>query len=59
MTYKQLKEEIEKFDEEQITSDVSIYLPWEDEYRLLKEVTFATKDNGILDSEHPILYILD
>jgi hypothetical protein len=57
MTFKQLKEEIEKFNDEQLNSTVTTYIPWEDEYFGILEVTFATKDNDVLDAEHPVLFI--
>lgn len=58
-TYRQLKKQIEKFNDEQLDSDVSVYLAWENEYFEIEDVTFATSENDILDSEHPILYVDD
>jgi hypothetical protein len=59
LTYRQMFEILENVSPEQIDMNVSVYLAWEDEYFEVEDVTFATKENDVLDAEHPILYVDD
>jgi hypothetical protein len=56
MTYRELKEKLEKFTEEQLDSmDVTILVTEEDEYYPLKNIIYG--DESVLDKNHPVLVI--
>lgn len=57
LTYRELLNDIKSLELEHLDDTVSIYIPWDDEYFELSEMTFATKENDVLDIEHPILYV--
>ena len=58
ITFRQLRDEIDKLTEEQKDCMVSVYLPWEDEYKEIEaELWFADVDNDVLDVDHPIIRI--
>ena len=60
MTYRELLEKLMKLNNEQLDSDVTIYVPWDGEYCTMDDdLWFACKDHSILDENHPILYIAD
>lgn len=55
MTYKELLLEIQRFNEEQLNSDVCIYDTGTDEYYQLNvELVFAA-ETDVLDIDHPII----
>ena len=56
MTYKELLQQLQQLNEEQLNSDVAIY----DEviveyYQLTVEFVFATEECQVLDVDHPII----
>jgi hypothetical protein len=56
MTYKELLSELQKLNEEQLNSDVTIYEPCADEFWQDKvELVFATEECQVLDVDHPII----
>jgi len=56
MTYKELLQELQQFNEEQLNSDVAIYVPGVDEYyQEGVELVFATDECQVLDVDHPII----
>lgn len=56
MTYRELKERLEKFTKEQLDSmDVTILVTDVDEYYPLKDITCG--DTSVLDENHPVLVI--
>ena len=60
MTYRSLLQKLQKMDDSQLDSNCSVYTPWESEFfELDDECGFTAIADGILDSGHPILYILE
>ena len=57
MTYKELKEQIEEMEEEQLNQDVTIFVNSEDEFYPVTEIDFATMNCVVLDYTHPFLVI--
>lgn len=56
MTYKELLQQLQQFNEDQLNSDVAVYDEGTDEYYQLKvEVVFATEECQVLDEGHPII----
>lgn len=56
MTYKELLQQLQKLNEEQLNSDVAIYDEGIDEYyQLTVEFVFATEKCQVLDVDHPII----
>lgn len=56
MTYKELLQELQQLNEEQLNSDVAVYDTDADEYYQLKvEFVFATEECQVLDVDHPII----
>jgi hypothetical protein len=60
MTYKELLQQLQQLNEEQLNSDVSICdFFGEDEcpeyYQSCVEFVFATEECGVLDVDHPII----
>ena len=56
MTYKELLQQLQQLDEEQMNSDVCVYDEGTDEYYQLKvELVFATEECQVLDVDHPII----
>ena len=56
MTYKELLQELQQLNEEQLNSDVAIYVPDVDEYyQKSVELVFATDECQVLDVNHPII----
>ena len=56
MTYKELLQELQQLNEEQLNSDVAVYDTDTDEYYQLKvEFVFATEECQVLDVDHPII----
>jgi|ETNvirnome_2_300_1030623.scaffolds.fasta_scaffold136919_2 hypothetical protein len=58
MTYKELKAHIEVMDEEQVNTDVTVYVTGVDEYYPLHgtELDFSPFDD-VLDKNHPFLIV--
>ena len=56
MTWKELKAHIEVMDEEQINTDVIIYLERADEFLPVKSIDF-TDETNVLDKNHPFIKI--
>lgn len=56
MTYKELLQQLQQLNEEQLNSDVAIYDEGIDEYyQLTVELVFATEECQVLDVDHPII----
>jgi hypothetical protein len=56
MTYKELLQQLQQLNEEQLNSDVAIYVPGVDEYyQDGVELVFATDECQVLDVDHPII----
>jgi len=56
MTYKELLEQLQNLDEDQLNSDVCVYDTGTDEYYQLNvEFVFATEECQVLDVDHPII----
>jgi len=56
MTYKELLQQLQQLNEEQLNCDVAIYEPCADEYWQDKvELVFATDECQVLDVDHPII----
>ena len=56
MTYKELLQQLQQLNEEQLNSDVAIYDEVIDEYyQLTVEFVFATEECQVLDVDHPII----
>jgi len=56
MTYKELLNQLQQFNEEQLNADVCVYDTGTDEYYQLKvELVFATEECDVLDLDHPII----
>ncbi len=60
MTFRALRNLLNELKDDQLDCNCAVYVPWEDEYLELEpELWFADEDNGILDKDHPILYIIN
>jgi hypothetical protein len=56
MTYKELLQELQQLNEEQLNSDVAVYDGNEYEYyQASVEFVFATEECQVLDVDHPII----
>ena len=56
MTYKDLLNQLQQLNEEQLNEDVCVYDTGTDEYYQLKvELVFATDSQDVLDVDHPII----
>jgi hypothetical protein len=56
MTYKELLDQLQQLNEEQLNSDVAIYDTGADEYyQLCVELVFANSECQVLDIDHPII----
>ena len=56
MTYKELLQQLQQLNEEQLLSDVAVYDTSTDEYwQLHVELVFATDECQVLDVDHPII----
>jgi hypothetical protein len=56
MTYKELLQQLQQLDEDQLNSDVAVYDEGTDEYYQLKvELVFATEECDVLNLDHPII----
>jgi hypothetical protein len=56
MTYKELLQQLQQLDEDQLNSDVVIYDEGINEYYQLKvELVFATERCQVLNLDHPII----
>jgi hypothetical protein len=56
MTYKELLQQLQQLDEEQLNQDVAVYDTGTDEYYQLKvEFVFSTEECDVLDVNHPII----
>jgi hypothetical protein len=59
MTYKELLNQLQQLNEEQLNSDISIYVCEHDEYYGIGvELVFATDAQDVLDVDHPIIRVL-
>lgn len=57
MTYRQLKERINKLSENQLDCDITVYKPDEDEYYPTHISVGITEENDVLDEGHPYFLI--
>ena len=56
MTYKELLQQLQTLNEEQLNSDVAVYDEGTDEYYQLKvELVFTTDECDVLDANHPVI----
>jgi hypothetical protein len=56
MTYKELLQQLQQLNEDQLNSDVAVYDEGTDEYYQLKvELVYATEECDVLDANHPII----
>ena len=56
MTYKELLQQLQQLNEDQLNEDVCVYDTGTDEYYQLKvELVFATEECDVLDENHPII----
>jgi len=56
MTYKELLQQLQQLNEDQLNSDVCVYDTGTDEYyQLIVELVFATDECQVLDVDHPII----
>jgi len=56
MTYKELLQQLQQLNEDQLNSDVAVYDEGINEYYQLKvELVFATEECDVLDVDHPII----
>ena len=56
MTYKELLQQLQQLNEEQLNQDVAVYDEGADEYYQLKvELVFATEKCDVLDVDHPVI----
>ena len=57
MTYKELLQQLQKMNEEQLNSDVCVWDSYENDefYQDGVELVFATEDCQVLDVDHPII----
>jgi hypothetical protein len=56
MTYKELLNQLQQLNEEQLNQDVAIYEPCADEFWQDKvELLFATDECQVLDVDHPFI----
>jgi len=56
MTYKELLQQLQQLNEDQLNSDVAVYDTGTDEYyQLIVELVFATDECQVLDVDHPII----
>jgi len=56
MTYKELLQELQQLNDEQLNSDVAVYDTDTDEYyQASVELVFATDECQVLDVDHPII----
>jgi hypothetical protein len=58
MTYQQLLAQLKVMNEEQLNMDVTVYVCDNDEYYAIQDdIVFATEECGVLDVDHPVLYL--
>ena len=58
MTYRELLVQLEEMSQEQLNMDVTVYVCDSEEYYVIQdEIAFATEECGVLDIDHPILYL--
>ena len=56
MTYKELLQQLQQLNEDQLNSDVAVYDEGTDEYYQLKvELVYATEECDVLDPDHPVI----
>ena len=56
MTYKELLNQLQQLNEEQLNQDVAVYHDYEGEYYQSDvEFVFATDAQSVLDVDHPII----
>ena len=57
MTYKELLQQLQKMNEEQLNSDVCVWDSYENDefYQAGVGLVFATEDCQVLDVDHPII----
>ena len=56
ITYKELLQQLQQLNEEQLNQDVAVYDEGTDEYYQLKvELVFTTGECDVLDVDHPII----
>jgi hypothetical protein len=57
MTYKELLQQLQQLNEEQLNSDVAIWDSYENDeyYQASVEFVFATDECQVLDVDHPII----
>jgi len=58
LTWKELKAHIETMDDEQINTNVTVYITGEDEFWPISELNYVNEDgDGVLDPFHPYLHL--
>jgi len=56
MTYKELLQQLQQLNEDQLNEDVCIYNSWEDQFiQLNVDLTFSDEDCDFLNLDHPII----
>ena len=55
LTYRELKEALLKFNDEQLDMNVTVHLPWDDEYYPVPELKWTDDVADVLDPHHPYL----
>ena len=56
MTYKELLQQLQQLNKEQLNQDVCIYNSWEDQHiRLNVDLAFAADECDVLDAGHPVI----
>lgn len=57
MTYKELREILNAASEEELNSDVTVYLPESDEYYSVTDYDITDEDNDVFDAGQPFLIV--
>ena len=57
LTYRELLEKLQQLTEDQLDCNISIYIPWDDEYIPVDKLIFAGVENDVLDEDTPILQL--
>jgi len=56
MTYKDLLQQLQQLNEEQLNQDLCVYNKWEDQHiQYDVDFVFATEECDVLDIDHPII----
>jgi len=57
LTYRRLKQLLDKFNKEQLDKDVTVELPYEGEY-FAGELLITSDNNPVLDDYHPVIRLI-